>query len=121
MPSAPAVTCRGTRTLTPVEPLPAVGWVLLIAATLALLIRHRNRLLALVLVGGVGLIVSVAFAYLSAPDLALTQISVEVVTIVLLLLALNFLPKTTPRESRPARRIRDGLIAGSGAGLASAC
>ncbi|MDZ4093642.1 MAG: monovalent cation/H+ antiporter subunit A [Paracoccaceae bacterium] len=108
---------RGTRTLTGVELLPAVAWALLIAATLALLIRHHNRLLALVLLGVIGLIVSIGFAYLSAPDLALTQISVEVVTIVLLLLALNFLPKTTPRESRPARRIRDGLIAGLG-GLA---
>ncbi len=42
---------------------------------------------------------SVAFVYMSAPDLALTQISVEVVTIILLLLALNFLPKNTPVES----------------------
>ncbi len=48
------------------------------------------------------LMVSVGFNYFSAPDLALTQISVEVVTIMLLLLALNFIPNRTPRES--ARR-----------------
>ena len=76
-----------------------VGWALLVAMTLALVTLHRKRLLALVMISGVGLIVSVLFAYFSAPDLALTQISVEVVTVILLLLALNFLPKRTPDES----------------------
>ncbi|MEC7398608.1 MAG: hydrogen gas-evolving membrane-bound hydrogenase subunit E, partial [Pseudomonadota bacterium] len=45
------------------------------------------------------------------PDLALTQISVEVVTILLLLLALNLLPKTPPVLSSTKRRVRDGVIA----------
>ena len=51
-------------------------------------------------------VVALTFVKFSAPDLALTQISVEVVTIILLLLALNFLPRETPRESTPARRWR---------------
>ena len=76
------------------------------AATLGVALLHRNRLLALLLTGIIGLITSLAFAWLSAPDLALTQITVEVVTIVLMLLALNYLPKETPRESAPARRWR---------------
>ena len=80
---------------------------------------HRWRLIALVVMGVVGLIVSLGFIHLSAPDLALTQISVEVVTIILLLLALNFLPQRTPMESTRGRRLRDGLIAG-GAGLGAA-
>jgi multicomponent K+:H+ antiporter subunit A len=63
--------------------------------------------------------VSVGFNYLSAPDLALTQFSVEVVTIILLLLALNFLPNETPRQSSTAIRLRDGVIAITG-GLGSA-
>jgi multicomponent K+:H+ antiporter subunit A len=104
----------GIRIPTPVEPVAAVGWLLLIAATVALVLFHRHRLLALVLVGVIGLIVSVAFVYLSAPDLALTQISVEVATVILLLLALNFLPKRTPRESTHGRRLRDMLIAVTG-------
>jgi len=102
----------GLRAPTQVHLVPAVGWLLLIVATIAVVAFHRNRLLALVLLGVIGLIVSVAFAYLSAPDLALTQISVEVATIILLLLALNFLPKTTPDESGGLRRVRDGIIAG---------
>ncbi len=108
----------GTRALTPIEPVAAIGWVMLMAATFAVVLYHHNRLLSLVLVGVVGLIVSVVFIYLSAPDLALTQISVEVVTVILLLLALNFLPKQTPRE-RTGRRLRDGAIAGA-AGLGAA-
>ncbi|QYK41787.1 MAG: monovalent cation/H+ antiporter subunit A [Paracoccaceae bacterium] len=101
----------GTRTMTPVPAVTAVGWALLTGTSLALFAFHRNRLLTLVLVGVVGLMVSVGFAYFSAPDLALTQITVEVATIVLLLLALNFLPKHTPVESSQARRLRDGGIA----------
>ncbi|MCA1803986.1 MAG: monovalent cation/H+ antiporter subunit A [Xanthomonadaceae bacterium] len=67
----------------------------------------------------VGLVVSVAFVRFSAPDLALTQLSVEMVTILLLMLALYFLPQHSPAESSAARRWRDGLLAG-GAGLSVA-
>jgi multicomponent K+:H+ antiporter subunit A len=62
--------------------------------------------------------VSIGFVFLSAPDLAMTQITVEVVTIILLLLALNFLPNQTPLESSVWRRVRDVIVAG-GAGLAT--
>jgi multicomponent K+:H+ antiporter subunit A len=64
----------------------------------------------------VGLVVALTFVKFSAPDLALTQLSVEVVTVVLLLLALYFLPPQTPVESSNTRRGRDLAIA-SAAGL----
>ena len=104
----------GTRALTPVDPVPLIAWFALMAATVAVVMYHHNRLLALVLVGIIGLMVSIAFVYLSAPDLALTQISVEVVTVMLLLLALNFLPKDTPRESSGGRKLRDAVISIAG-------
>ena len=78
---------------------------------------HRHRLLALVLTSIVGLVVSLTFVYFSAPDLALTQLSVEVVTTVLMLLALNYLPQKTPREPSRLRHWRDLAIAAAG-GLA---
>src|SRR6056297_4354482 len=87
------------------------GWLLLVLASGFLIRHHRDRFLALVLMGVIGLIIAVGFAYLSAPDLALTQLSVEVVTIILLLLALNFLPRNTPMESGTGRRLRDAGIA----------
>lgn len=80
-------------------------------------IYHRKRLRALVTLGLVGLIVSMLFARFSAPDLALTQLVVEVVTILLMLLVLNFMPATTPRESSSLRRLRDFCIAAASGGL----
>ena len=104
------------REVLPLEPVPMAGWLLLVLASGFLIRHHRDRFLALVLMGVIGLIIAVGFAYLSAPDLALTQLSVEVVTIILLLLALNFLPRNTPMESGTGRRLRDGGIAAA-AGL----
>jgi multicomponent K+:H+ antiporter subunit A len=75
------------------------------------LVLHRQRFVALVMIGAVGLIVSLIFVKFSAPDLALTQLSVEVVTVILLLLALYFLPQHTPSESHVGRRMRDGVVA----------
>ncbi|MXQ09545.1 monovalent cation/H+ antiporter subunit A [Alphaproteobacteria bacterium GH1-50] len=100
-----------TRELLPIPPVIAVGWLMLIVATVSVVLMHRARFRALVLIGIIGLSISAGFAYLSAPDLALTQISVETVTIMLLLLALHFLPKETPRESPMGLKLRDGLIA----------
>ncbi len=107
-----------TRELQPTGPVPIAGWAMLVAATAALVVLHRNRFLALILIGIVGLMVSVGFVYLSAPDLAMTQFTVEVVTIILLLLALNFLPNRTPIESSSLRRVRDAGVAIAG-GLAT--
>jgi len=100
-----------TRPMLPVEPVPFVGWLMAIVATGCMVFFHRIRVLALVLVGIVGLITSIFFAYFSAPDLALTQISVEVVTVILLLLALNFLPKRTATETSSVHRGWDAFIA----------
>ena len=100
-----------TREMLPITVIPAIGWVILVVATGLMVVYHRARFTALVLLGIIGLMISLGFVYFSAPDLALTQISVEVVTIILLLLALNFLPRETPKESSPVRRLRDAGIA----------
>ncbi|MEQ8817188.1 MAG: monovalent cation/H+ antiporter subunit A [Thalassobaculum sp.] len=107
----------GTRAM--LEPsLPAVvGWGVLAVACGIAVVRHRDRLLLLLVTAVAGLVVSLTFLHFSAPDLALTQISVEVVTTILLLLALNLLPKTTPRETgAPLRMAHAGLAGASGLG-----
>ena len=71
----------------------------------------RNRFRVLIYISVIGLVISLAFVRFSAPDLALTQISVEVVTILLLLLALNLLPKSPPLLSSAPRKWRDGALA----------
>ncbi|TFL18896.1 monovalent cation/H+ antiporter subunit A [Jannaschia formosa] len=109
-----------TRGHLPVPPVIAVGWLMLVVATCFVVLQHRKRFLALTVLGVIGLSISAGFAYLSAPDLALTQISVETVTIMLLLLALHYMPQSSPAESSIALRIRDGAIAAAaGAGVAA--
>ncbi|WP_137703329.1 monovalent cation/H+ antiporter subunit A [Marimonas lutisalis] len=107
-----------TREVQAAGPVLVAGWLMLVAATGGLVFMHRNRFFSLILIGIVGLMVSIGFIFFSAPDLAMTQFTVEVVTIILLLLALNFLPKRTPMESSVLRRVRDAGVAAIG-GLAT--
>ncbi|TAA26627.1 monovalent cation/H+ antiporter subunit A [Pseudoxanthomonas winnipegensis] len=105
-----------------VQPLPLLGamvWVVMIAAALGAVWLHRQRLLAVIVLGASGLMISLVFVLLSAPDLALTQLLVEMVTLVLMMLALNYLPETSPPEPARWRKWRDALIACvAGVGLA---
>ena len=110
----------GGRELLPIPALAFAAWGLLVVAAISVVTVHRRRFLALVLIGVIGLTVSLGFVYLSAPDLAMTQISVEIVTIMLMLLALNFLPKETPKESSVLRRSRDAIIAIASGGAIAA-
>ncbi|WP_415893439.1 monovalent cation/H+ antiporter subunit A [Neptuniibacter sp. PT8_73] len=97
----------GNRSQIPLDYASGTAALLLILAAIATMVWHRKRLTSLLMLSVVGLIVSVAFTRFSAPDLALTQLAVEVVTVILLMLALFFLPKTTPKESSPRRLVRD--------------
>ena len=106
----------------PVPPVALVAWLMLGGCCGAVLAFQRQRVLALVMIGVIGLIVAFGFLYLSAPDLALTQIGVDVVTVILMLLALNVLPEQTPAARDRGRRLRDGVLAtlaGFGAGAAA--
>ncbi len=109
----------GSRTLLPVT-LPAlVLWGLLLTACVWLALRHHDRFQSVVVNGVVGLVTALTFISFSAPDLALTQLTVEVVTTVLLLMGLALLPRQTPRESSAGRKLRDvSLALTAGAGMA---
>ncbi|MFZ5783708.1 MAG: monovalent cation/H+ antiporter subunit A [Pseudomonadota bacterium] len=115
----PAPLAGGRATLP--ATLPAVAaWAVLLLACGLIVRRHHDRLFALIVTSIVGLVVSLAFLAFSAPDLALTQISVEVVTTILLLLAINLLPRTTPHEQpRLAGIGAGGLAAAGGLGVAA--
>ncbi|MDO5620298.1 MAG: monovalent cation/H+ antiporter subunit A [Paracoccus sp. (in: a-proteobacteria)] len=79
-----------------------------------------HRFAALVMLGGVGLMTVITFAWLSAPDLAVTQLVVEITTTILLLLGLRWLPQRSsaiPGDrdlSAHIRRGRDLAIAVAG-------
>ncbi len=85
-----------------------------------------HRFAALVLLGGAGVVTCMTFAWLAAPDLAVTQLVVEIVTTVLLLLGLRWLPKRQQdirvdvNVTDRARRWRDFALAViCGAGVAA--
>ncbi|MCK6424418.1 MAG: monovalent cation/H+ antiporter subunit A [Burkholderiaceae bacterium] len=111
-----ALPQAGSRELMPVSPLALGIWLLVLAIGAALLVLHRQRYVAVVLTGGIGLAASLAFVALSAPDLAMTQLSVDVVSTVLLLMGLALLPAFTPTESSGLRRARDAALAAAGGG-----
>jgi multicomponent K+:H+ antiporter subunit A len=101
----------------------AVGGACAIGAAV---MAKYHRFAAVVLLGGAGAVTCLTFAWASAPDLAVTQLLVEIVTTVLLLLGLRWLPKRREEIAEdkllPARlrRARDFVIAGvGGAGLAA--
>lgn len=103
-------------------------WLLAIACALGAAWQAKyHRLAALTMVSVCGLMTCVTFVWFSAPDLALTQLVVEVVTTVLILLGLRWLPRRieevsplpgTLRRAR-IRRLRDLLLSAAvGGGMA---
>ena len=109
----------GDRAMLPVDPMSAMVAIIMITAAIATVIMHQQRFTALALVSAVGLGVALTFVKFSAPDLALTQLAVEFITVVLMLLALFFLPQTTPDEESRWFQGRDIAIATlSGLGMA---
>jgi multicomponent K+:H+ antiporter subunit A len=117
---------RGAAPLTPLDPIFAVLWGAGAACAIGAAWQAKfHRLAALIMVAGAGLVVSLTFAWLSAPDLALTQLAVEVVTTVLFLLGLRWLPRRFERDDPQrrstrarARRARDAVLAAaSGIGM----
>lgn len=109
----PLTRITGEVALTPVDPLTALGLAVMAISALLTMGLHRQRLTALLMLSVVGLVVAMVFARFSAPDLALTQLVVEVVTILLMLLVLFFLPAQAPRESSSLLHLRDFIIAAS--------
>jgi len=117
----------GERARLPASPPFVLLWVIgAVCAVGAAFNAKYHRLIAITLMGGAGLVVCVTFVWFSAPDLALTQIVVEVVTTTLFLLGLRWLPmrreelreRVTLRQR--VRRGRDLVLAvAAGSGLAA--
>ena len=97
---------------TALDPSFAVLWVTGAACAVGAAASAKyHRPAALMLAGGAGLCTVITFAWLSAPDLALTQLTVEVVTMVLILLGLRWLPPRVPGEGDEDAPIRNAIFA----------
>ncbi|HYI39961.1 MAG TPA: monovalent cation/H+ antiporter subunit A [Allosphingosinicella sp.] len=87
----------GGRPGTIVDPGFAVIWLVGGACAIGAAWQAKyHRLAALILLAGAGLASCISFVWLSAPDLAITQLLVETVTTILLLLGLRWLPRRRP-------------------------
>ena len=78
----------------------------------------RSRLAAVAALGVTGLAIALLFVAYGAPDLAMTQIAVESLSVILLVLVFSGLGPVV-RRSSTAGRLRDGLVA-SAAGVVAA-
>lgn len=107
----------GALALTRVDTVTLIGLVLTALCALAVVRVRTHALYALVMLSTCGLLVTLAFARFSAPDLALTQISVEVVTVLLLVLAIYFLPDEQRVIDPVPARVRNGVLAIAGGAL----
>ena len=121
----------GDRPIQPLSPAFAGLWTVgCICAIAAAWQAKYHRLASMVLMGATGLCVCVTFLWFSAPDLGLTQLAVEVVTTILLLLGLRWLPQRDKSLRQPAWRLEQGIaqarrardliiaiVAGSGIGM----
>ena len=123
---APAL--RGTREPLAFSPMFAMTWTIGAVCALAAAWQAKfHRLASLMLAAASGLVCCITYIWFSAPDLALTQLVVEAVTTVLILLGLRWLPmrqqavQPARERLRPwGRRGRDLLVATlAGGGMAA--
>src|SRR5512142_779998 len=103
----------GVGVASPPPPSPASDWVVvaLLASAVGALVVARSRLAAVSLLGITGFVLVGWFLLLGAPDLALTQLLVETLTVVIIVLVIRRLPNEFPgrrggRTRGPGRRMR---------------
>lgn len=86
----------------------AIALLILVAALVAVL--STSRMGAVAALGVVGYGVALIYLMFGAPDLAMTQILIETLTVILFVLVFSFLPGFTMFSSGPARA-RDAVVA----------
>jgi multicomponent Na+:H+ antiporter subunit A len=86
---------------------------LAMVAGAVLVVRARTALFAVASLGIVGYGLALVFLFFGGPDLALTQLAVETLTVILFVLVLRRLPPLRSLSS-PAKRTRDVLVALAG-------
>ncbi|MGY6549679.1 MAG: hydrogen gas-evolving membrane-bound hydrogenase subunit E [Roseinatronobacter sp.] len=87
------------------------GIALLIVVGTVLVVLTSSRITALVALGTVGIGVALIFITYSAPDVAITQLLVELLVVVLLALALLKMPKLDP-DDRQRHSFPNAVLAG---------
>ena len=90
------------------------GWLLsgIIMVAVVAVVRTRTRLLAICSLGVVGAGIAMLFLMYGAPDVALTQLLVETLTVIIVSLVLLRLPRLNARKpARSAGKMWNGILA----------
>ena len=85
--------------------------ILLTVVSAYVTVRIRTSLGAIISLGVVGVSVTLFYVFFSAPDLALTQLLIEVLTVVLLVLVFTKLPPDTRPPMQRLKQTRNILVA----------
>ncbi|HSO57710.1 MAG TPA: Na+/H+ antiporter subunit A [Paenisporosarcina sp.] len=96
--------------LAPIRFFELVVALVLVAGTVTILLA-KSRLTSIIALGAVGYTVALFFVIFNAPDLALTQLVIETVSVALFLLAFYHLPKLNRHEDRIKFRLGNALVA----------
>ncbi|WP_022870856.1 DUF4040 family protein [Yaniella halotolerans] len=93
-------------------------WLLVIIVAVGVIatVRAKTRVAAIVVLGAVGFSVTLWFLALGAVDVALTQLLVEILTVVVMVLLLHRLPKSFGKQEKLSKV---GLISAVAAGIAA--
>lgn len=86
-----------------------LGFFTLLLVAILITVTTGSRLAAIAALGIAGFSICLFFVFYSAPDLAMTQFSIDTLTVVLFVLILYRLPKFTI-YSNTTTRLRDGLL-----------
>ncbi|OWR30503.1 Na+/H+ antiporter subunit A [Saccharibacillus sp. O23] len=89
-----------------------VAMVIVMLAAAAAVPFARSRVNAILFTGAVGYMVTGLFLVFRAPDLALTQMIVETVSVILFLLCFKFLPKLKREKEKPVFKWTNLIVAG---------
>jgi multicomponent Na+:H+ antiporter subunit A len=97
-------------TLAPIRFFELIIALVLVAGTVTILLA-KSRLTSIIALGAVGYTVALFFVIFNAPDLALTQLVIETISVALFLLAFYHLPKLNRHENRMKFRLGNALVA----------
>ncbi len=96
--------------------LEVIEIVLVVASIIAAIatVAAKSRLNGIISMGVVGIVVALIFVFFGAPDLSLTQLLIEVLTVVLLVLVFYRIPRQAQRVPIPPLiLIRNFIVAGA--------
>ncbi|WP_062109447.1 Na+/H+ antiporter subunit A [Bacillus niameyensis] len=101
--------------LAPIGIYEIVLTLIIVAAAITILMA-KSRLTSIIALGAIGYTVALFFVLFRAPDLVLTQLVIETVSVALFLLAFYHLPKINRKEERMRFKLTNAIVA-AGVGI----